>query len=68
MAEIVEEYTTPVLSDTGTPSESSCAFQKPSRSAVWKHFRREKRTAQCLLCKKVLTYNGGTTSNLITHL
>ena len=36
--------------------------------AVWKHFRREKRSAQCLLCKKVLSYNGGTMSNMITHL
>ena len=49
-------------------SGTSVSFQKRSRSAVWKHFRRHKRSAQCLLCMKILSYNGGTTSNLIQHL
>ena len=56
------------ISDTSTLSGASCSFQKPPRPVVWKHFRRKKRSAQCLLCKKVLSYNGGTTSNLILHL
>ena len=49
-------------------SDTSVSFQKRPRSAVWKHFRRHKRSAQCLLCMKILSYNGGTTSNLIQHL
>ena len=53
------------ISDASTSSGASCSFQNPPRSAVWKHFRQEKRSAQC---KKVLSYNGGTTSNLILHL
>ena len=65
---IVEESTTPTLPDVVTPSDSTYSFQKPSWSAVWKHFRQEKQSMQCLLCKKVLAYNGGTTSNLIGHL
>ena len=60
--------TTVTVSSTDISSDASVSFQKPSRSAVWKHFRRYKQSAQCLLCKKVLTYNGGTTSNLIQHL
>ena len=62
------ESTTATVSDAGTSSSASSSFQKPRRSEVWKHFWRKKRSAQCLLCKKVLSYNGGTTSNLISHL
>jgi len=60
--------TTSTISDIGTSSDTSASFQKPHRSAVWKHFRRERRSAQCLLCKKILSYNGGMTSNLLQHL
>ena len=60
--------TTVTVSSMDTSSDTPVSFQKPSRLAVWKHFRRHHRSAQCLLCKKVLSYNGGTTSNLIQHL
>ena len=60
--------TTVTISSTDMSSDASVSFQKPSRSAVWKYFHRQKRSAQCLLCKKVLSYNGATTSNLIQHL
>ena len=60
--------TTVTVSSTDTSSDTPVSFQKPSRSAVWKHFRRHHQSAQCLLCKKVLSYHGGTTSNLIRHL
>ena len=53
---------------TDTSSDTSVSFLKPSRSPVWKYFHCQIRSAQCLLCKKVLSYNGGTTSNLIKHL
>ncbi len=41
-----------------------------SRSYVWKYFqvKRDTGSAQCLLCNKTFTYNGGTTSNLLSHL
>ena len=60
--------TTISVSSGDVSSGTSVSFQKRSRSAVWKHFRRHKRSAQCLLCMKILLYNGGTTSNLIQHL
>ena len=56
------------ISSTDTSSDTPVSFQKPTRSAVWKHFRYYHWSAQCLLCKKVLSYNGRTTSNLIQHL
>ena len=56
------------LSLSDTSSTSTGTIRRPLRSAVWKHFQREKGKAQCLLCNKVLSYNGGTTSNLIFHL
>ena len=48
---------TPSLSDTSpsdTGSTSMGTIRRPLRSAVLKHFRREKGKAQCLLCNKVL--------------
>lgn len=60
--------TTVTISSTDVSSDASVSFQKPSRSAVWKYFCRQKQSAQCQLCRKVLSYNGGTTSNLIQHL
>ena len=57
------------LSDASSTSVgTTLSIRRPLRSAVWKHFRREKGKAQCLLCGKVLAYNGGTTSNLMLHL
>ena len=62
--------TTVTISSTDTSSDASrsVSFRRPSRSAVWKYFRRRQWSAQCMLCKKVLSYNGGTTSNLMQHL
>jgi len=60
--------TTVNVSGTDTSSDTSVSFLKPSRSPVWKYFHRQTRSAWCLLCKKVLSYNGGTTSNLTKHL
>ena len=59
---------TPDTSPSDTSSTSVKTIRRPLRSAVWKHFRREKGKAQCFLCNKVLAYNGGKTSNLILHL
>ena len=47
---------------------SNAPFEKKSRSYVWKYFRRHQNKADCLLCNKSFAYNGGTTSNLISHL
>jgi len=66
--ESLSPSTTVTVSVTDTSSDTSMSFLKPSQSLVWKYFRRQARSAQCLLCKKVLSYNGGTTSNLIKHL
>lgn len=60
--------TTVTISSTDVSSDASVSFQKPSRSAVWKYFCLQKQSTQCQLCRKVLSYNGGTTSNLIQHL
>ena len=60
--------TTVTILGTDTSSDTSVSFLKPSRSPVWKYFHCQTRSAQCLLCKKVLSYNGGTTSILIKHL
>ena len=43
-------------------------FEKATRSGVWNHFRRGMKSATCLLCDRTLVYNGGTTSNLLSHL
>ena len=59
---------TVTVSSTDTSSDSPVSFQKPLRLQVWKYFYRQTRSTQCLLCKKVLSYNGGTTSNLLQHL
>ena len=59
---------TVTVSSTDTSSDTPVSFQKPLRSAVWKHFHRHHWSTQCLLCKKILSYNGGTTSNLMQHL
>ena len=62
---------TPSLLDTSpsdTSSTSMGTIRRPLRSAIWKHFRSKKGKAQCLLCNKVLAYNGATMSNLILHL
>ena len=67
MEESLSNSTTVTISSPDTSSDASVSFKKPSRSAVWKYFCRQKRSAQCLLCKKVLSYNGATTSNLIQH-
>ena len=53
---------------TSPSSSEAFPFEKSSRSYVWKYFRRDKCSAQCLLCNKAFVYNGGTTSNLIYHL
>lgn len=47
---------------------SNAPFKKKSRSHVGKYFCRHLDKADCLLCNKSFTYNGGTTSNLISHL
>ena len=43
-------------------------FERTTRSEVWNHFRRDMKSATCLLCDRTLVYNGGTTSNLLSHL
>jgi len=35
---------------------------------LWMHFQCHRNRANCLLCNKTYAYNGGTTSNLISHL
>jgi len=60
-----------IASDVSSSSPSSSEafpFENSSRSYVWKYFRRDKCSVQCLLCNKAFVYNGGTTSNLISHL
>ena len=68
MEESPSTSTTVTVSSHDTSSDASVSFKKPSRSAVWKYFCHQKRSAQCLLCKKVLSYNSATTSNLIQYL
>ena len=66
--ELLSTSTTVTVSSTDISSDASVLFRKPSRSAVWKHFCHYQQSTQCLLCKRVLSYNGGTTSILIQHL
>ena len=64
------EGSTSDLQATSTSSDtaSNPPFEKKSRSHVWKYFRRHQDKADCLLCDKTFSYNGGTKSNLISHL
>ena len=60
--------TSETVSDTSGSNTSTVSSRRPLRSPVWKHFRRERGKAVCLLCNKPMVYNGGTTSNLKQHL
>ncbi|XP_049300483.1 E3 SUMO-protein ligase ZBED1-like [Anopheles funestus] len=40
----------------------------PTTSDVWQHFERAQNTAECRYCHVVLSYRGGSTSNLKRHI